>query len=176
MGAMIEESGSLARGRTTQPTRVNEEQDFQLGDWVVKPVSNELVNGETVRRVEHKVMRLLVFFAQHAGRDLPREEILEGVWGEGVHNEEVLTVAVSSLRKALQDDPRSPQFIQTVPRYGYRMLQTASVKTVEASSHLWERMVDRVGPRFLIGAALFGFLLLIVFVQVIVELVYMLGR
>ncbi|NNF58233.1 MAG: hypothetical protein HKN04_08320 [Rhodothermaceae bacterium] len=160
-----------------QLDNVDTERDFRLGAWLVKPSSNEIVQEQESRRLEHKVMRLLVFFAQQAGRDLSRDEILRGVWGEGVHNEEVLTVAVSSLRKALKDDPKSPRFIKTVPRYGYHMLQTAEATAEKASSQgLWGLLEQRVGLRFLIIAALLGFLLLVVLVQVVVELVYMLGR
>lgn len=156
---------------------VDAERDFRLGLWLVKPASNEIVYQHQSRRLEHKVMRLLVFFAQDAGRDLSREEILRGVWGDGVHSEEVLTVAVSSLRKALGDDPKSPRFIKTVPRYGYHMLQAADARTQKSPPpHLWRILAQRVGLRFLIMAALLGLLLLIVLVQIIVELVYRLGQ
>ena len=153
------------------------ERDFRLGVWLVKPASNEIVYQNESRRLEHKVMRLLVFLVQDAGRDLSREEILRGVWGDGVHSEEVLTVAVSSLRKALGDDPKSPRFIKTVPRYGYHMLQAAdAVAQKSPPSPLWRRLAQRLGLRFLIMAALLGLFLLIVLVQIIVELVYWLGQ
>ena len=156
---------------------VDAERDFRLGLWLVKPASNEIVYQHESRRLEHKVMRLLVFLAQEAGRDLSREEILRGVWGDGVHNEEVLTVAVSALRKALGDDPKSPRFIKTVPRYGYHMLQAADAMVEKSTPPpLWRRLAQRVGLRFLIMAALLGLLLLIVLVQIIVELVYWLGQ
>ncbi len=153
------------------------EHDFRLDVWLVKPASNEIVDQHESRRLEHKVMRLLVFFVQDAGRDLSREEILRGVWGDGVHSEEVLTVAVSSLRKALGDDPKSPRFIKTVPRYGYHMLQAAdAVAQKSPPSPLWRRLAQRLGLRFLIMAALLGLFLLIVLVQIIVKLVYWLGQ
>ncbi len=155
---------------------VDAERDFRLGVWLVKPASNEIVYKHESRRLEHKVMRLLVFFAQDAGRDLSREEILRGVWGDGVHNEEVLTVAVSSLRKALGDDPKSPRFIKTVPRYGYHMLQPADAMAEKSPPKNRRMLAQRVGLRFLIMAALLGLLLLIVLVQIIVELVYRLGQ
>ncbi len=156
---------------------VDAERDFRLGVWLVKPASNEIVYKHESRRLEHKVMRLLVFFVQYAGRDLSRDEILRGVWGDGVHNEEVLTVAVSSLRKALGDDPKSPRFIKTVPRYVYHMLQPADAMAEKSPpKNLWRMLAQRVGLRFLIIAALLGFLLLIVLVQIIVELVYWLGQ
>jgi len=130
------------------------ERDFWLDTWLVKPASNEIIRKRESRRLEHKVMRLLVFFGQHAGRDLSRDEILHGVWGEGVHNEEVLTVAVSSLRKALGDDPKFRRFIKTVPRYGYHMLQPAEATTEKPQpTHLWRRLEQRVGLRCWAGTS-----------------------
>jgi DNA-binding winged helix-turn-helix (wHTH) protein len=97
-------------------------ESFQLHEWLVKPNSNELVGHGQTLKLDHKVMQLLVHFAQNPGKDLSKEEILRAVWGEGVFSEEALTVAVSSLRKALGDDSRSPKYIKTLPRHGYRML------------------------------------------------------
>jgi DNA-binding winged helix-turn-helix (wHTH) protein len=107
-------------------------------------------------------MQLLVYFAQNAGKDLPKEEILKTVWGEGVFSEEVLTVAVSSLRKALGDDSRAPKYIKTIPRFGYRMLVSpvsfpASTNPPQAASQsstlkILEWLETRVGLRFLIVA------------------------
>lgn len=162
---------------TPREDRIDADRAFRLGPWQVRPATNELVRGDEVRRVEHKAMQLLVFLVRHAGRDLSRDEILEGVWGEGVHNEEVVTVAVSTLRKALDDDARSPRFIKTVPRHGYRLLLPADgVSMPAAAPTRWERWADRVGPRFLIVAGLVGLLLFVLLVQVVVELVYYLGR
>ena len=94
-----------------------------------------------------------------------------------MHSEEVLTVAVSSLRKALGDDPKTPRFIKTVPRYGYHMLQPAEASAEKApSENRWDVLTQRVGLRFLIIAALMGFVFLVVLLQVIVELVYLLGQ
>jgi DNA-binding winged helix-turn-helix (wHTH) protein len=79
-----------------------------------------------------------------------------------VFSEEVLTVAVSSLRKALGDDSRAPRYIKTIPRFGYRMLVSpTSVPTPTSLSQparqsavpeLLEWLEARVGLRFLIVA------------------------
>ena len=97
--------------------------DFQLGKWLVKPNANEIITKHATQKLEHIVMQLLLFLAKNSDRDLAKEEILKGVWGNGVFNEEVLTVAVSTLRKALGDNPQGPEYLKTLPRYGYRMLQ-----------------------------------------------------
>ncbi len=84
--------------------------NFHLDHWQINPDRNELSSGSSeTLKLDHKVMQLLQYFAQNSGRDLAKEEIIRAVWGEGVFSEEVLTVAVSSLRKALCDDSRAPR-------------------------------------------------------------------
>jgi DNA-binding winged helix-turn-helix (wHTH) protein len=135
---------------------------FQLHEWLVKPHANELVGQSQTLKLDHKVMQLLVYFAQNPDKDLAKEEILKAVWGEGVFSEEVLTVAVSSLRKSLGDDSRSPKYIKTIPRYGYRMLMSPTAlpastgdptpKSKSAFIEMLEFLEARIGLRFLIVA------------------------
>jgi DNA-binding winged helix-turn-helix (wHTH) protein len=77
------------------------QENFHIREWLVAPDSNEIAGPNGAVKLDHKVMQLLVYFAGNAGKDLPKEDILKTVWGEGVFSEEVLTVAVSTLRKAL---------------------------------------------------------------------------
>src|SRR5262245_27054585 len=126
---------------------------FYLNDWLVEPDVNELLGKKGVLKLDHKVMQLLVYFAQNAGQDLSKEQIMRAVWGEGVFSEEVLTVAVSSLRKALGDDSRSPRYLKTLPRHGYRMLIAPSLVSNVEKKENWFNIIDeRIGWRFLIVA------------------------
>jgi DNA-binding response OmpR family regulator len=51
-----------------------------------------------------------------------RQELLELVWGPGwLGDDHVVDVHVSSLRRKIRDDHRSPGFIQTVRGVGYRI-------------------------------------------------------
>lgn len=138
---------------------------FYIDNWLVTPDHNEISNGADILKLDHKVMQLLEYFAQNPRTDLAKEEIIRHVWGEGVFSEEVLTVAVSSLRKALHDDPRTPRYIKTLPRFGYRML-VAPVFSPPSSSptprkSLLEFLDERVGLRFLIIAILVALFLLV---------------
>ncbi len=144
---------------------------FQLHEWLVKPPANELVRQKQTLKLDHKVMQLLVYFAQNPDKDLAKEEILKAVWGEGVFSEEVLTVAVSSLRKSLGDDSRSPQYLKTIPRYGYRLLMSptalpasAGDPTPKSKSNfigILEFLEARIGLRFLIVAIIVILFLLV---------------
>ena len=141
------------------------QENFQLHEWLVKPDANEISGQGRTVKLDHKVMQLLVYFTENAGKDLSKEEILRAVWGEGVFSEEVLTVAVSSLRKGLGDDSRSPRYLKTIPRFGYRMLVPSShLPTQSRKSPVMEILAfleTRVGLRFLIIAIIVILFLLV---------------
>lgn len=147
------------------------QEEFKIPGWLVKPQTNELVGAEQTLKLDHKVMQLLVYLVQNAGSDLSKENILRAVWGEGVFTEEVLTVAVSSLRKALGDNSRTPNYIKTLPRFGYRMLTPPislmstppSASPIPQSKFLTvlEFLESRIGLRFLIVAAIIVLFLIV---------------
>lgn len=95
---------------------------FYLGEWCVEPASSRILrDGETVR-LEPRVMDLLVYLAQHPRKTVTREELEAYVWGGTVVGYDALTQAVIKLRRALHDDPRHPQVIETVSKRGYRLI------------------------------------------------------
>jgi DNA-binding winged helix-turn-helix (wHTH) protein/predicted ATPase len=65
---------------------------------------------------------VLLHLAQHPNRLVTKEELLEAVWPDAVVSDGVLKVSVRKLRQALGDDPRSPRFIETAHRRGYRFI------------------------------------------------------
>lgn len=64
---------------------------------------------------------LLHALAEHRGRVLSREQLLERVWGHDFYGEErVVDVHLGHIRKKLETDPANPEFIVTVRGVGYR--------------------------------------------------------
>jgi TolB-like protein len=63
-----------------------------------------------------------VHLAARHGVTVSREELLDAVWKTRFVVEEALTRCISQLRQSLDDDPRNPQFLQTIPKLGYRLL------------------------------------------------------
>jgi len=96
--------------------------ELWIGPWRVDPCKSVLEQKGYRVRVEPKAMRVLVHLAERAGEEVTREEILRAVWEDSPVKAEVLTNAIWELRKALGDDPREPDFIQTVSRKGYRLV------------------------------------------------------
>ena len=69
-----------------------------------------------------KTFGLLRYLTEHPGQLVTKEELLSAVWSDAYVSEGVLTVCMTELRKALGDDAKTPQFIETVHRRGYRFI------------------------------------------------------
>jgi DNA-binding winged helix-turn-helix (wHTH) protein len=124
---------------------------FRLGPWRVDPAACELHDGETVVRLRPKVMDLLAVFARNPGEVLSKHCLLDLVWSDVTVGDASLTVAVGELRDALGDHLDKPEFIETIPRRGYRLI--APVTNHEAHSQKPE------GSRFWLTGAGFELVL-----------------
>lgn len=82
-----------------------------------------------VLTLEPRLHKLLNFFLDHKDLVVSREQILSGVWGEGLGSDESLTRAIAALRRALQDSRVEPTYIATLSKKGYCWL--APVAQVE---------------------------------------------
>ncbi len=71
-----------------------------------------------------KALSILECLLDRPGRVVPKQELIDEVWGGTAVTDHSLTEAVRTLRKALDDDPEAPTYIQTVHRRGYRFIAT----------------------------------------------------
>jgi TolB-like protein/DNA-binding winged helix-turn-helix (wHTH) protein/Flp pilus assembly protein TadD len=78
-------------------------------------------NGERVP-VAPKGFDVLAYLVEHAGQVVTPDEILEALWPETYVNPEVLRKYIQEIRKALVDRPDKPEFIETLPKRGYRFI------------------------------------------------------
>ncbi len=101
---------------------------FEIGDWLVEPALNRVRRGTESVQIEPRIMHVLTCLAGRRGQVVSRSALLSAVWGEVIVNEEALTHAVSQLRRVLGDDPKSPRFIQTIHKTGYRLIAPVTTK------------------------------------------------
>jgi DNA-binding winged helix-turn-helix (wHTH) protein/TolB-like protein/Tfp pilus assembly protein PilF len=99
---------------------------LQIGDWWADPATNELGRAGETQRVEPKVMEVLMVLASRPGGVVSREELLSLVWPGVVVGDEALTQSIIKLRRALGDNPRSPAYIDTISKRGYRLVAPVS--------------------------------------------------
>ncbi len=83
---------------------------------------NTIRRDGLVIRLEPKVMEVCALLADRAGKVVRKEELIRAVWADTFVTDDVLTHAISELRKALEDDAKQPKFIETIPRRGYRLI------------------------------------------------------
>ena len=140
---------------------------FEVGCWQIDPRLNSIVsNGSTVR-LEPKVMQVLVCLASQPGEPFSKEVILKTVWPDTFVSDDVLTRSISELRRVFEDDAREPQFIETIPKRGYRLVapvvplngmsravESAGLPARTASRSPWYR-ARRTTP-IAIGTVIFG--------------------
>lgn len=102
--------------------KVDLRQGFALGALRVFPIEGRVLGDHGEVRVQPKSMDVLVALARDAGTVVERDTLLESVWGARAVSDEPLTRCIGELRRALGDRARSPVFIETVPKRGYRLL------------------------------------------------------
>ncbi len=99
---------------------------FQLAEWLVRPDDGTVTHGGETVHLEPRVMDVLAYLAQRCGRVVAKEELLEVLWKGMVVEEGALPQCIHAIRKALGDDARSPRYIETIPKRGYRLVAEVS--------------------------------------------------
>ena len=76
--------------------------------------------------MEARAMGLLLCLAEHAGKVVSIQQLLDQVWSGVIVSPDSVYQAIASLRRVLGDDARHPCYIETVPRQGYRLVAAVS--------------------------------------------------
>jgi len=94
---------------------------IEVGDVRLDPERHEVfVRGERVN-LPLKEFELLGVLLDNAGRVLPRDSLIDRVWGaDYVGDTKTLDVHVKRLRAKVEADPASPQRIITIRGLGYK--------------------------------------------------------
>ena len=96
--------------------------EFQLGEWRVTPLRGVIHGSNDTRRITPKAMDVLTCLANHAGEVVERDTFLEEVWHGRAFSDEPLNKCIAELRKKLGDSAGSRDYIETIPKRGYRLI------------------------------------------------------
>jgi predicted ATPase/DNA-binding winged helix-turn-helix (wHTH) protein len=77
---------------------------------------------------------ILRYLVDHVGRLVTTEELLDAVWPNIFVQPEVLKRHIFDIRRALDDEPKTPRFVQTLPRRGYQFVAPVRDATAAAAS------------------------------------------
>jgi adenylate cyclase len=94
----------------------------RFGDFRFDSASGRLWSGTREVRLTPKAAAVLNVLVTHAGQPVTKEAIFATVWDGTSVGDDALTSCIQELRKALDDDAKRPQFIETRHRRGYRFV------------------------------------------------------
>ena len=118
---------------------------YRFGPFSLDVRERRLARDGEVIALRLKVFETLRVLVENANRLVTKQELLDAVWPGTVVEENNLNHNVSVLRKALGEKATGQQYIETVPRVGYRFVapvETVALEPQSAPSSVPERIDD----------------------------------
>jgi DNA-binding winged helix-turn-helix (wHTH) protein/tetratricopeptide (TPR) repeat protein len=110
-------SGPLFSMQKSVDSKVYEFKGFRL-----EPAQRRLLYQGRPVPLKPKILDLLLLLVERRGQLVVKEDLMKEIWPDTIVEENNITVSMSALRKALGEGQDNRQFIETVPRRGYRFL------------------------------------------------------
>jgi TolB-like protein/DNA-binding winged helix-turn-helix (wHTH) protein/tetratricopeptide (TPR) repeat protein len=114
---------------------------YRFGDVRVDTHACLVSRAGVVQPLEPKAYAVLLTLLRNAGALVPRDTLLDAVWGHRHVTPGVLTRSIAQLRHALGDDPHEPRYIRTRHALGYAFVGTLEVEAAPAPTPqalVWE--------------------------------------
>jgi two-component system, OmpR family, alkaline phosphatase synthesis response regulator PhoP len=96
---------------------------YQFGDVTIDARKAEVTRAGAAIDLSAKEFHLLLYFLEHRGATVSREELLQQVWGyHATPSTRTVDVHVAWLRQKLEPNPKMPQYILTMHGLGYKFV------------------------------------------------------
>lgn len=127
---------------------------YRFGGFTLDTATRELRGPDGPVDVEPQVLDVLAHLAEHRERLVPKEELLDEIWGDRFVSESTLTTRVKQARQAVGDNGRDQAVIKTVHGRGYRF--AADVAVLDGAGPETDRAASPVSGFPLSGPAAMG--------------------
>ena len=95
---------------------------YEFGPFRLDVENHLLLRKGEVVPLPPKAFDLLLVLVEESGRVLPKDELMSRVWPDSYVEETNLAQHISALRKVLGEREQGGQYIETVPKRGYRFV------------------------------------------------------
>lgn len=116
---------------------------YYVGGWLVEPSLNQISKKGIVKKLEPQLMQVLDLLASRPGWVITKEQLKGTIWADVIITENVITRAISSLRKLLGDDPNDPKYIVTISKTGYRLIAKVKNRKTRSSETFTIRLARK---------------------------------
>jgi DNA-binding response OmpR family regulator len=103
--------------------RFKDESEIQVGEIIINPERMEVKKRDQLLTLTTTQFNILFLLASHPGRVYTREQILEHLYldlDSRYTMERTIDAHVKSIRKLLEDDPKTPKYVITMIGKGYK--------------------------------------------------------
>jgi len=90
-----------------------------------------------------KAVETLLVLVENSGRLVEKDDLMKQVWPDTFVEEGNLTANIHLLRKVLGKGPRGQEYIETIPRRGYRFMRTAKAHQEDPNALKTKDIVER---------------------------------
>jgi len=125
---------------------------IELGSYILDKEEMTLANNEGTVKLEPKVLALLTYLYKNGNRYVSMAELHENVWQDRCVSDAAVRRAIGKLRLLFNDDHKSPSYIQSIPKRGYKLIclisTTDSKEDIIATNPVVNSVVNKTVPQF----------------------------
>src|SRR5437763_12746732 len=112
----------LSKNFQTRPMSSPFRHFYEFGPFRLDAEERQLLRGDETVRLTPKESETLLALVRGGGRVMSKEELLKEIWPDTFVEEATLAQNIFTLRKALAKWGGGQQYIETVPRRGYKFV------------------------------------------------------
>ena len=113
-----------------QSDRIDSANYYSFGPYTLNKAGLELLKDGKQVPLTRKRFEVLLLLVENAGQVMLKEEILERIWPDQYIDEANLANNIHAIRRLIEEDPRTPRLIQTIPGRGYKFQGIVDVKAI----------------------------------------------
>jgi TolB-like protein/DNA-binding winged helix-turn-helix (wHTH) protein len=107
---------------------------YEFGPFRLDPAERLLLRNNQTVALAPKAFETLLLLVENSGHLLTKDELMKRLWPETFVEEVNLAQNISAIRRALDDKNGGVQYIETVPKGGYRFVGKVNVSQAAAPS------------------------------------------
>lgn len=108
--------------RTNLVTAEAKDEVIKIGELEIHPDKYMVMFKDEQLVLTPKEFELLLYLANHRGKVLSRDQLLNGVWDFHYDGDtRIVDVHISHLREKIEADTKQPVYIRTIRGFGYKM-------------------------------------------------------
>src|SRR5258708_357372 len=100
---------------------------YEFGPFRLDPTERLLLRNNQTVPLAPKAFDTLLLLVENSGHLLTKDELMKHLWPETFVEEVNLAQNISAIRRVLDDKSGGTQYIETVPKGGYRFVGLVSV-------------------------------------------------